>query len=95
MSTVSVRFVGPDPVEVDLRGVNLDDPRARRLVEPGEVIEVPAEVAHGRDGEEVLVDGVPVLNPDSGLPEIVGRYGGLLDQPDKWQAVRKTKKEKD
>lgn len=64
-----VHFVGPDPVEIDLRAVDSDVPAARVRVEPGEVLEVSKEIAEG-----------------------TGIYGGLLDQPAKWQRVTPTKK---
>lgn len=91
---VAVQFIGPDAVEIDLRGVEFDDPRSRVVVKPGDVIEVSDEVANGREGVEVIGDdGEPVVNPDTKEPEVVGRYGGLLDQTDKWKpaAAKKTK----
>ena len=65
---ISVRFVGADAVEIDLRAVDSDVPAARVRVEPGDVIDVPEDIADG-----------------------TGVYGGLLDQPDKWQRVTPTK----
>lgn len=85
---VAVKFVGPEAVEIDLRGVDVDNPSRRQVVNPGDVIEVSDEIAHGTPGTPVVTDdGDPVVNPDTGEPEVVGRYGGLLDQPAKWQAV--------
>lgn len=65
---IPVRFVGADAVEIDLRAVDSDVPAARVRVEPGDVIDVPEDIADG-----------------------TGVYGGLLDQPDKWQRVTPTK----
>lgn len=86
MSTVPVRFVGPDAVEIDLTSIDSDLPALRQKVEPGDVVDVPVDLAYGRDGDPVSdVDGNPVLDPDTDEPIVVNRYGGLLDQADKWQ----------
>lgn len=95
MNTVLVRFVGPDPVEIDLSAVDSDIPGLRQVVKPGDVLEVAYEIAHGRDGATLLDDdGEPVLNPDTGEAEVENRYGGLLDQPAKWALAKRPRARK-
>ncbi len=55
--TVKVRYCGPqDRVDIDLRGVDIDDPGYRVSVEAGEVIEVPHDLAHGTPGYGGLLE---------------------------------------
>lgn len=91
MRTVRVRFVGPDPVDIDLSALDSNHDALRQVVNPGDVITVPHEIAHGREGTPVIEDGEPVLNPDTGEPELEGHYGGLLDQSDKWVLAKAPK----
>jgi hypothetical protein len=87
-----VKFIGRDAVEIDLRAIDSDVPSARQVVQPGEVIDVSDEIALGREGTPVLDEnGDPVINPDTKEPEVVGRYGGLLDQTAKWQRTTSKK----
>lgn len=86
MSTVPVRFVGRDAVEVDLTSIDSDLPALRQKVEPGDVIDVPHDIAYGAPGLKVYDDdGEPLLDPTTGEQIVVNHYGGLLDQADKWQ----------
>lgn len=79
---MKVRNVRSDAVDIDLRGVEFDDPGLRVTVEPGEVIDVPDEIALG----------VPGVERDDG--SMTAGYGGLLDQPANWEEVKAPKAKK-
>lgn len=79
---VAVRNVSPDALDIVA-------PTFRRRVEPGEVIEVPDEVANGRPGVPAVgFDGEPLADPSTGDPILVGARNGLLAQTGKWATVK-------
>lgn len=75
---VAVRNLSADAVDIIAPGF-------RAHVAPGEVVEVPDEVAHGAPGVPAVENGEPVLDLATGDPVLVGARGGLLDQ-DRWLA---------